>query len=142
MFQSFKVSKLQLIKINKYLKKEKLIQIMSNIVLINSIAELKSLKRSNLVKVVYETIPLHKCNYAEQIGAYHGIDTNYFFQFIVPKKIGIEDYLTEYKVFKTKIQFKNGIIIINEDQSIVRSHTKDNTKYAELNQTLIMAGLR
>ena len=112
-----------------------------NYTLVESIEDLQCLSRGDLVKIIFEYEPKSKYSEIIEDGAYHGLAHNGALQFLVPRTMR-ENYLSMYRQRKSLIEFRNGAVVLNEDKSATESFSYENPMYKELNQTLIMAGLR
>jgi hypothetical protein len=108
---------------------------------LESLEDLELLIRGDAVEIVYENMPLWKYGSENELGAYHGMSHSNQFQFLIPMMSNGE-YLVMYRARRSQIQVRDGKVILNEDKSVTESFSPRQSEYVELNNTLVMAGLR
>lgn len=77
----------------------------------------------------------------ESVGAYHGRTRVNQFQFVIPK-FSREEYILQHRARKSQIQVRDRKIILYEDMSVTETFSQGNSRYKDLNDTLVKAKLR
>ena len=103
--------------------------------------DLELLVRGDLVQIILQNEPLWKHDEEEHLAAYHGRSVLDHLQFLVPIDARYE-YIVRYQVRDNLAQVRDGKVVLSESKYITNAFAPDNSRYPDLNKTLIRAGLR